>query len=76
MTRSSLKGQARKAIRGYLNSASGNLTMIVGLTAVPMVLAAGVGIDFVRINSEETAFHAAVDSAGAIEGDAARLESA
>jgi Flp pilus assembly protein TadG len=64
MTRSGLRGKAKKkAIRGYLKNASGNLTMIVGLTAVPMVLAAGVGIDFVRINQEETAFHAAVDSA-------------
>lgn len=57
------KGKTWKAIKAYRANVRGNLTIIVGLSAVPMVIAAAAAIDFVRVDSEETAFHAAVDSA-------------
>jgi Flp pilus assembly protein TadG len=41
----------------------GTFTVMAGLTAVPLMLAAGVAIDFVRFNSAQTHVQAALDAA-------------
>ncbi len=54
---------ARAMLKLFRKDQMGNITMMLGLSAVPMLLAAGAGIDMVRINREQAAFNAAVDSA-------------
>lgn len=50
-------------LRKYVKAEAGNLTIILGLSAVPFTLAAGMAIDQVRAAREQTQFSAAVDSA-------------
>lgn len=50
-------------LRRFLKSTSGSLTPILGLSAIPVFLATGAALDMVRINREQTSFHAAVDTA-------------
>lgn len=47
----------------FLKDNSGSITQILGMSALPVFLASGAAIDMARINNEQTAFHAAVDSA-------------
>lgn len=47
----------------FLADAKGSTTVIMGLTAIPVVLAAGLAIDTTRISREQTKFSVAVDSA-------------
>jgi Flp pilus assembly protein TadG len=52
-----------KSLRNFLRNDLGNVTMITGLAALPLFVAAGAGIDFARMTRESSAFKAAVDSA-------------
>jgi Flp pilus assembly protein TadG len=60
-------GKTKKATRGllrrYLGGENGSVSWIMGAAAFPVMIAAGVAIDSIRINREQTSFAAAVDSA-------------
>lgn len=47
----------------YCLNQHGNLTMILGLSALPLFVAAGAAIDYVRFTNGRAAFEGAVDSA-------------
>lgn len=59
------------ALRRFTANESGNATMILALSAVPMVLAAGAAIDFGHFTSVQTHLQASLD-AGALAGAAAQ----
>ena len=54
---------ARKNFRVFRKDHRGSITTITAAAAIPMMIAAGAAIDTVRINREQVAFDAAVDSA-------------
>ena len=54
---------ARKKLKAFRENHLGSVTQITAVAALPMLLAAGAAIDTVRINREQVAFNAAVDSA-------------
>jgi hypothetical protein len=56
-------GYLKKSFRHFARNESGNLTMILGVSLIPLMLAAGAAVDYVRITREQVAFNAAVDSA-------------
>lgn len=58
-------GQVSKFRRfaSFLKNDAGSITQMLGLSALPLFAALGAAVDTVRINREQTAFHAAVDSA-------------
>jgi Flp pilus assembly protein TadG len=47
----------------YLRDSTATTSAIFGLAAIPFFMAAGVAVDMSRANMEQTAFHAALDSA-------------
>ncbi len=47
----------------YLRDSTATTSMIFGIAAIPFFMAAGVAVDMSRANMEQTAFHAALDSA-------------
>lgn len=47
----------------YLRDSTASTSAIFGLAAIPFFMAAGVAVDMSRANMEQTAFHAALDSA-------------
>jgi Flp pilus assembly protein TadG len=51
------------SVKRFLKDRSGNMALITGLAALPVVLSAGVAIDMVRVNNEQTVFKAALDGA-------------
>ena len=53
----------RQKLKAFRNNQLGSVTQIAAVAAVPMFLCAGAAIDTVRINREQVAFDAAVDSA-------------
>ena len=53
----------RRKLKAFRNDCLGSVTHITAVAAIPMMLAAGAAIDTVRINREQVAFTAAVDSA-------------
>ena len=58
-----LKVSTARNIAAFRNNQFGSITSIAAAAAVPMMLCAGAAIDTIRINREQVAFDAAVDSA-------------
>ena len=56
-------GSTSRKLKAFRNECLGSVTQITAVAALPMMLAAGAAIDTVRINREQVAFDAAVDSA-------------
>ncbi|MEP7173125.1 MAG: pilus assembly protein TadG-related protein [Aestuariivirga sp.] len=56
-------GSANRKLKAFRNNCLGSVTQITAVAALPMLLAAGAAVDTVRINREQVAFDAAVDSA-------------
>lgn len=58
-------GQVSKfrRFKSFLKNDAGSITQMLGLSAIPLFAALGAAVDTVRLNREQTAFHAAVDSA-------------
>ena len=52
-----------RKLKAFRNSSKGNVCTLAAAAALPMLLCAGAAIDTVRINREQVAFNAAVDSA-------------
>ncbi len=61
----STTGQVSKFRRfgSFLKNDAGSITQMLGLSAIPLFAALGAAVDTVRLNREQTAFHAAVDAA-------------
>ncbi len=57
------KVSTRRKLKAFRNDCLGSITQITAVAAIPMFLCVGAGIDTVRINREQVAFDAAVDSA-------------
>lgn len=56
-------GSTNRKLKAFRNDYLGSVTQITAVAALPMFLAAGAAIDTLRINREQVAFDAAVDSA-------------
>ncbi|MDP1699471.1 MAG: pilus assembly protein TadG-related protein [Aestuariivirga sp.] len=56
-------GSTSRKLKAFRTNCLGSVTQITAVAALPMMLAAGAAIDTVRINREQVAFSAAVDSA-------------
>jgi len=56
-------GSTNRKLKAFRNDCLGSVTQITAVAAIPMMLAAGAAIDTIRINREQVAFDAAVDSA-------------
>ena len=56
-------GSTNRKLKAFRNNCLGSVTQITAVAALPMLLCAGAAIDTVRINREQVAFDAAVDSA-------------
>ena len=56
-------GSTGRKLKAFRNNHLGSVTQITAVAAIPMMLAAGAAVDTVRINREQVAFDAAVDSA-------------
>ena len=56
-------GSTNRKLKAFRNDCLGSVTQITAVAAIPMLLCAGAAIDTVRINREQVAFDAAVDSA-------------
>ena len=52
-----------RRFKSFLKNDAGSITQMLGLSAIPLFLALGAAVDTVRLNREQTAFMAAVDSA-------------
>jgi hypothetical protein len=52
-----------KRAKQFFRNSCGGLSVPMGLTMIPLLLAAGVGVDTVRVTREQAAFQAALDSA-------------
>jgi Flp pilus assembly protein TadG len=52
-----------RGFKRWLKSDAGSVTQLLGLSAIPLFLSVGAAVDTVRLSREQTAFHAAVDSA-------------
>ena len=52
-----------RKLKAFRKNTMGNISQITAAAAIPMMIAAGAAIDTVRINREQVAFDAAVDSA-------------
>ena len=57
------KVSARRKLKAFRDNHLGSVTQITAVAAIPMFLCVGAAIDTVRINREQVAFDAAVDSA-------------
>ena len=57
------KVSVRRTLKAFRNDCLGSITHISAVAAIPMFLCAGAAIDTIRINREQVAFDAAVDSA-------------
>ena len=57
------KSRFKSLARKFAADARGNLTMMLSISALPLIMAAGVGIDYGRMSADASAFGAAVDSA-------------
>ena len=56
-------GSTNRKLKAFRKECLGSVTQITAVAALPMMLAAGAAIDTIRINREQVAFDAAVDSA-------------
>ncbi|MEQ1520038.1 MAG: pilus assembly protein TadG-related protein [Aestuariivirga sp.] len=56
-------GSTGRKLKAFRSNYLGSVTQITAVAAIPMMLAAGAAVDTVRINREQVAFDAAVDSA-------------
>jgi Flp pilus assembly protein TadG len=56
-------GSTNRKLKAFRSNCLGSVTQITAVAALPMMLAAGAAIDTIRINREQVAFDAAVDSA-------------
>jgi Flp pilus assembly protein TadG len=56
-------GSTNRKLKAFRNECLGSVTQITAVAALPMLLAVGAAIDTIRINREQVAFDAAVDSA-------------
>ncbi|HUQ35109.1 MAG TPA: pilus assembly protein TadG-related protein [Aestuariivirga sp.] len=56
-------GSTGRMLKAAYSDYLGSVTQMAALAAIPVMLAAGAAIDMVRINREQVAFDAAVDSA-------------
>jgi Flp pilus assembly protein TadG len=65
-----------KAFRRYLRSERGNTAIMYALSAVPVMLAVGAGVDFARYNAAQTHMQAALDTAALAGAAAAGLSDA
>ena len=52
-----------RKLKAFRKNSMGNISALTAAAAIPMMIAAGAAIDTVRINREQVAFDAAVDSA-------------
>ncbi len=52
-----------RKLKSFHRNEAGNIAMLMGLSALPLFMAAGAAIDMVRITREQASFNAAVDSA-------------
>ncbi len=53
----------RRSLKAFLRETSGNVILMMGLSAIPIFLAAGAAVDAARITQEQAMFHAAAESA-------------
>jgi Flp pilus assembly protein TadG len=60
---SSFASSTIQKLKGFHRDEAGNIAMLMGAAAIPLMLCAGAAIDMVRITREQASFHAAVDSA-------------
>ncbi len=56
-------GSTNRKLKAFRNNCLGSVTQITAVAAIPMMLAVGAAVDTIRINREQVAFDAAVDSA-------------
>lgn len=56
-------GSTSRKLKAFRNDCLGSVTQITAVAAIPMFLCVGAAIDTIRINREQVAFDAAVDSA-------------
>ena len=56
-------GSTSRKLKAFRNDCLGSITQITAVAAIPMFLCVGAAIDTIRINREQVAFDAAVDSA-------------
>ena len=56
-------GSTSRKLKAFRNNCLGSITQITAVAAIPMFLCAGAAVDTIRINREQVAFDAAVDSA-------------
>ena len=63
-----------KPVRAYLKDTRGSLTTTIGISIIPLIIAAGVAIDMARVAREQTAFAGAVDSAALAVAASARSD--
>ncbi len=52
-----------RRFKSFLKNDAGSIAQMLGLSALPLFAALGAAVDTVRLNREQTAFNAAVDSA-------------
>ncbi len=52
----------RKLLNRFMRNTRGSVALLAGLSAVPLLLAAGVAVDMARASHEDEAFQSAVDS--------------
>jgi Flp pilus assembly protein TadG len=53
----------KSLLKRFATDQKGSLTVMVGLTGIPLMVAAGVAIDYVRLNAAQTHVQAALDAA-------------
>jgi len=58
-----MKTKTSNPLRNFLKDSAGNVSMIFGLSAIPMFLAAGATIEYLNMSKARTEMQAAVDSA-------------
>lgn len=58
-----MKKKSFNSLRSFLNDTAGNVSMIFGLSAIPIFLAAGATIEYLNMSKARTEMQAAVDSA-------------
>jgi Flp pilus assembly protein TadG len=50
-------------LKSFLHNSRGNMAMMMGIAAVPMLMATGAAVDMVRFNNANTALQGAADAA-------------
>ncbi len=60
---SKLRGLVSQQAKRFMNDTSGNITMMIAVSAIPLLIAVGAGLDSARMSRENATFHASVDAA-------------